>query len=117
MLQQVRGSPTASGRALAVLTMKVSSSVVMRRGRPPAHLASEEAIPISLNRWIISRTRSGEVCTSRAIASTLPPAEASTTIDRRHFTTDLSDLPPPRRTIRWSWRPSSSLTRRTRNRC
>ncbi len=29
---------------------------------------------MSLKRWIISRTRSGEVCTSRAITSTvLPP--------------------------------------------
>ena len=44
---------------------------MIRRGRPPAHLGSKLAIPISLNRWIISRTRSGEVCTSRAIASSL----------------------------------------------
>jgi hypothetical protein len=41
-------------------------------------------MPISLKRWIISRTRSGEVCTNRAITSTVfPPAEASTTIARR----------------------------------
>ena len=103
---------------MAVFTMKASSSVVIRRGRSPAHLGSRLAIPISLRRWIISRTRSGEVCTSRAIASTLlPPAEASTTMERRHLTIDLSVLPPPRRTIRCSWRPSSSLRRRTRSRC
>ena len=102
-LQRVRGSPTASGRVLAALTMNTSSSVVVRRGRPPAHVGSKEAMPIWLNRWIISRTRSGVVWTNRAMASTLlPPAEASTTIDRRHFTIDLSVLPPPRRTIRWS---------------
>jgi hypothetical protein len=54
---------------------------------------------MSLKRWIISRTRSGEVCTSRAIVATsLPPAEASTTIARRQRTTDRSDF-PPRRTI------------------
>ncbi len=114
----MKGSPTASGRALAVATMNASSSVVIRRGRPPAHLGSKDAMPISLNRWITSRTRSGEVCTNRAMASTLlPPAEASTTIDRRHFTIDLSVSPPPRRTIRWSWRPSSSVNLRTRSRC
>src|SRR5579884_3567347 len=94
--------------------MKASSSVVIRRGRPPAHRGSREAIPVSLKRWIISRTRSGEVWTSRAITSTLlPPAEASTTVARRQRTWLLSVLPPPRRTIRCRLRPSSSESRRT----
>jgi hypothetical protein len=45
-----------------------------------------------LNRWIIARTRSGQVCTSRAITATsLPPAEADT-IARRHFTIERSDF-------------------------
>jgi len=79
------------------------NQVVIRRGRPPAHLGSKLAIPISLKRWIISRTRSGEVWTNRALASTLlPPADARTTIERRHFTMDLSVFPPPHWTIRWS---------------
>ena len=69
----VKGRPTFSGRSLAVWTMNSSSSVVIRRGRPPAHLGSNERIPFSLNRWIISRTRSGLVCTRRAITSTVFP--------------------------------------------
>ncbi len=69
---------------------------------------------MSLKRWIISRTRSGEVCTSRAITSTvLPPAEARTTMARRYRTTLTWLLPPPRRTMRCSCRPSSSVRRRT----
>jgi hypothetical protein len=46
-----------------------------------------------------------------------PPAEARTTIERLHLTIDLSVLPPPRRTILWSWRSSSSVSLRTRSRC
>lgn len=46
----------------------------------------------TLNRWIISRTRSSEVDTSRAITGTVfPPADACTTSARRHFTIDLSE--------------------------
>lgn len=91
--------------------------VVIWRGRPPAHRGSNDRIPNSLNRWIISRTRSGLVATNRAITATsLPPADASTTIARRHFTIDFSVRPPPRRTIRWNCRPSSSRNRRTRTR-
>ena len=60
-------------------------------------------MPISLNRWIISRTRSGDVATNRAITGAVfPPADANTTNARRHRTTEFSDPPPPRRTIRWS---------------
>ena len=48
-------------------------------------------------------------------ATSLPPAsEASTTIARRHLTTERSDLPPPR-TICCSWLPSTSVRRRTRS--
>ena len=76
----MKGSPSASGRVVAASTMKSSSSVVMRRGRPPAHRGSSDAIPSSLNRWITSRTRSLEVAASLAITGTvLPPADASTT--------------------------------------
>ncbi|MDA8282399.1 MAG: hypothetical protein M0Z42_03650 [Actinomycetota bacterium] len=40
------------------------------------------------------------LCTNPAMASALPPpAEASTTVDRRHFTIDVPDLRPLRRTI------------------
>lgn len=47
-------------------------------------VAAGSLLPASLNRWIICRTRSGLVCTSRAITSTVfPPAEANTTIARR----------------------------------
>ena len=35
MLQRAKGSPTDSGRAVAVLTMKALSSVVVRRDGPP----------------------------------------------------------------------------------
>ncbi len=91
MLHRVNGSPRVSGRVLAVSTMNATSSVVIRRGRPPAHRGSNDAIPISLNRWIISLTRSSEVATSLAITPTVfPPAEACTTTARRHFTIDLS---------------------------
>ena len=113
-LQRVKGWPRLRGRSVAVLTMSWRSSVVIRRGRPPAHGGSSAPIPLSLKEWIISLTRSGLVWTSRAIAATsLPPAEASTTRARRHLTMDLSVLPPPRRTIRWSCLPSSSDSRRT----
>jgi len=53
--------PYLRGPLLGCLTMKPSSSVVIRRGRPPAQAGSSESILISLNRWIISRTRSGLV--------------------------------------------------------
>ena len=100
-LHRVNGRPRASGRAVAVSTMNASSSVVIRRGRPPAQRGSSDAIPNSLNRRIISRTRSGDVAASRAITGTvLPPADASTTSARRQRTTDPSELPLPRRTIR-----------------
>ena len=100
-LQRVNGSPSASGRFVAVSTMNASSSVVIRRGRPPAQRGSSEAIPNSLNRWIISRTRSCDVAADRAIAGTvLPPADANTTNARRQRTTDPPELPLPRRTIR-----------------
>ena len=57
----------------------------------------------SLNRWIISLTRSSEVVTSPAITGTvLPLADACTTTARRHFTTDAFDFSLPRRTIRCS---------------
>ena len=36
-LHRVKGNPSFSGRVLAVSTMNISSSVVIRRGRPPAH--------------------------------------------------------------------------------
>src|SRR5579862_514130 len=115
MLQRVKGWPKVAGRVVADETMSSRSVVVIRRGRPPAHAGSNEAIPNSLNRWIISRTRSGEVWTIRAITATsLPPAAASTTRARRHFTTELSLLPLPRRTIRCSSRPSASVSLRTR---
>lgn len=36
-LQRVKGSPRLRGRLVAVLTISWRSSVVIRRGRPPAH--------------------------------------------------------------------------------
>lgn len=36
-LQQVNGRPSFAGRVLAVATMNVSSSLLIRPGRPPAH--------------------------------------------------------------------------------
>lgn len=62
------------GRFSAALTMKARSSSPIRRVRPPAHRGSNDRIPISLNRWIISRTRSGEVWTKPAITVTELPA-------------------------------------------
>jgi hypothetical protein len=47
------------------------------------------------------------------LATSLPPAEASTTKGRRHLTIDLSVFPPPRRTICCNCLPSSSDSRRT----
>lgn len=44
-----------------------SSSGLSRRGRPPAHRGSRQVRPVSLNRWITSRTVSSSACTSFAI--------------------------------------------------
>src|SRR3954471_20082936 len=85
MLHRVNGRPNASGRVLAVATMNVSSSGLIRRGRPPAHRGSRLAMPISLNRWMTWRIVSSSACTSRAIDGTVfPPAHASTTPARRN---------------------------------
>jgi hypothetical protein len=52
--------------------------------RRPAHLGPKQAMAILLNLCMTSRTRSSEVCTSRAMTGTgLPPAEDSTTRARR----------------------------------
>ena len=111
----MKGTPREPGRAVADVTISSRSVVVIRRGRPPAQAGSNAAMPFSLNRWIISLTRSGEVCTNVAMTATsFPPAEARTTSARRHLTTELSLLPLPRRTMRCSWRPSASVSLRTR---
>lgn len=82
--QRVNGWPSLVGRVMAVWTTKSSSSGLSRRGRPPAHLGSRHARPISLNRWITSRTVSSSACTSWAITGTrFPPAEASSIAARR----------------------------------
>lgn len=46
----------------------------MRQGRPPAQLGSRQRSPISLNRWITSRTASSCAATSWAIAGAGVPA-------------------------------------------
>jgi arginine/lysine/ornithine decarboxylase len=67
-----------------------------------------------LKLWMTSRTRPSEVCTRRAITGTvLYPAEANMTRARRYRTTLALPLPSPLRTIRWSFRTSSSVSRRT----
>ena len=73
------------------------------------------------DRWVMSPgacpAAAAERCELGASGepATPPPAEASTTIARRHFTIERSDL-PPRRTIRCSSWPSAAFRRRTRTR-
>lgn len=88
--------------------------VVARREHVRPRGGPVDAMPCSLNRWIISRTQSSEVCTRFAIAGTvLPDEEATTTIAQRHRTIDFSERPPPRRPICCNWRPSRSESRLT----
>jgi hypothetical protein len=70
--QRVKGWPSLVGRVMAVWTTKSSSSGLSRRGRPPAHRGSRQARPISLNRWITSRTVFSSARTSWAITGTRP---------------------------------------------
>ncbi len=110
MDQRVNGCPSLAGRVVAVWTTKASSSSLSRRGRPPAHRGSRQVSPISLKRWITSRTVSSSAWTRRAMTGTvLPPAEASRTIAPRYRT----ELVLPRRTICWSFCPSWSVSLRT----
>ena len=81
-------------------------------GRPPAQLGSSARSPISLNRWITSRTVSSCAATSRAIAGTGVPDADAMMINARRTRTESSCL--PRRTICCSRRPSSSVRRRAR---
>lgn len=108
--QRVKGLPSTVGRVVAASMTKSSSSMLSRRGRPPAHRGSRQASPTSLNRWITSRTVSSSAWTSCAITGTgLPPDDASSIIARRNRT----ELVLPRRTIRCSFCPSCSVSRRT----
>jgi hypothetical protein len=56
---------TVVGRPVAVATMNASSSVLIRRGRPPAQLGSSARSPIPLKAWITSRTLSSCAATNR----------------------------------------------------
>jgi hypothetical protein len=108
---RVNGRPSFTGRVRAVATMNVSSSGLIRRGRPPAQRGSNASSPISLNRWITWRTVSSSAATSRAIAATVvPEADAMMIVARR------TRIEPclPRRTIACNRWPSSSVSRRAR---
>ncbi len=60
--------------------------------------------PLSLNRWIISLTRSSEVATSPGDHRDRVAARRRMHYTaQRHFTTDAFDFPLPRRTIRCSY--------------
>lgn len=58
----------AAVEAVAASMTKSSSSMLSRRGRPPAHRGSRQAGPTSSNRWITSRTVSSSAWTSCAIS-------------------------------------------------
>ncbi len=87
-LHRVNGRPSLRRRAAAVARMNSSSSVLIRRGQPP-HRGSRAARPISLNRWITSRTVSSPAATSRAIADTVVPLADAMMIVARRTRTDL----------------------------
>ena len=86
----------AAGRVVAAWTMYCSSSLVIWRGRPPAHRGSSAANLGSLKEWMTSRTVSSCAWTSRAIAGTVVPDADAIMINARRTRTD-SCL--PRRTI------------------
>ncbi len=72
-------------------------------------IGSRQASPISLKRWITSRTVSSSASTGRAITETVsPPAEASSIIARRNRTALLL----PSRTTRRSSRSPCSVSLR-----
>ena len=50
------GTPSVSGRAPATATIRASSSVEIRRGRPPPKRGRNESHPCRLKSWITLRT-------------------------------------------------------------
>src|SRR6202022_2083968 len=76
--------------------MNSSSSPLIRRGRPPAHLGSSAVRPLSLNAWITSRTVSSSAATSRAIAAAVVSDDDAMMIIARRTRIDPC---LPRRTI------------------
>jgi hypothetical protein len=80
------------------------------RGPATGVAGAERVEPVGVEVWITSRTRSGLVKVTFAIAATsMPCADSSTICARRQVTTD----PLERRTMRSSRLPSSLLISRT----
>src|SRR5207244_6661485 len=82
-LQRVYGTPSLSGRAPATATIRCSSSIEIRRGRPPPKRGRSDSNPRSLKSWITLRTCDSSVIHIRAICGALINVFEASRIDAR----------------------------------
>src|SRR4030095_12925963 len=112
-LQVENGRSWSCGRVSANLLISRRWARVKGGGPPPAYCGYSASNPSRLKLCSTSRTRSGLVKVTLAMAGTsMPCADSSTICARRQVTTD----PELRRTIRSSRLPSSLVMSRTRTR-